>query len=141
MSELKTNFKSASGLYDFKDDSLNGFIGTRDLGVTIPQFAQIFYFAATALTPFVGAPLNTISFGSITKSLAIPVIDPVAYMVANILGTFVAGVPVFGVNLLITPIKNNTTATSVVIGIGGAVNPAITAGKIEFVIWYQEMPF
>lgn len=130
MSRLTTQLISQAGQYNFADDPNAGAIGTTLLGVVIPRNAIVTYFAVKCITAFVGA--GTLSFGHQSNTLP-P--SPAEFVVATPAVAFLPNVPVQGVNLLATPFFAADFLT-ITMTIGGA---PITAGRIEFFTWYNEL--
>ena len=128
-----TSMKTQAGLYDFAADTTGGVPGTINLGVHLPIFAQITGFWVTELTNVTGGAGATISFGTITTDLAIPVSTVNNLMTAQVIANFTAQ-PLTGVDLNATPLRLlNTVDVTMSI----AVN-TLTAGKLLFMIQYNE---
>lgn len=133
MSLLQTSFKSQAGLYNFVGDPSAGAVGLLNLGVHLPNRAQIMFFSVTELTPITSGGAATLSFGLITTDLAIPVSAPAALMPATAIAGFTSQ-PLQGVNLLAAPLRVFNTC-DITMSIGAA---ALTGGQLEFLIWYNE---
>lgn len=130
---IQTSSKWQAGIYNFLADPSVGAVGTINLGVHIPIFAQITGFWVTELVAITGGAGATISFGLITTDIAIPVSTVNNLMVANVVANFTAQ-PLRGVDLDAAPLRIlNTSDVTMSI----AVNP-LTAGMLEFMISYKE---
>lgn len=129
---VQTSFKSQAGIYNFAQSG--GAVGVYNLGVHLPVRAQLLGFWVTALNLLTSAGLATISFGTHTSDLLVPVNVLNNLMVVNPFGAFSAQ-PLQGVDLQATPLRllNNV---DVIMSIGTA---ALTGGQLEFIIQYQEI--
>ena len=132
MSVLKISSKIQSGLYNFLSDSTAGAVGTINLGVHLPAFAVITGFWVTELTAITGGA-STLSFGTITTN-SNPVVSTVNnLMLATAIASFTAQ-PLVGIDLYATPLRL-LVPVDVTMSIAGA---ALTAGQLQFEIWYSE---
>jgi len=142
--QIKTNKKTQAGLYDFAHSA--GVVGVQNLGVHLPllQLAPtviipgggvwITGFWVTAYTLLTSAGAATVSFGTITTDIAIPVAVVNNLMVANVFGAFTAQ-PLQGVDLDATPLRLNNSV-DIIMAIAGA---NLTGGKLAFIIEYSEI--
>jgi len=130
---INTSFKSQAGIYDFLADPGAGAIGTINLGVHLPIFAQITGFFVTELVAITSGGAATLSFGTITTDVT-PVVSTVNnLMVATAIAGFTAQ-PLRGVDLDAAPLRILTTV-DITMSIAAA---ALTAGRLEFLIFYNE---
>jgi hypothetical protein len=129
---IKTSPKKQAGLYDFLNSG--GSVGVQDIGVHLPNFCWITGFWVTAYTPLGSGGVATISFGTITTDIAVPVAVVNNLMVANAFGAFGAQ-PLQGVDLNANPLRL-LNSSDVIMAIGGA---DLTAGKLAFIIEYSEI--
>lgn len=130
MSELKTHLQSQAGEYNFLNDPNAGAVGTVNLGVHIPNLAQIFLFSFTPIVALAGAGAS-ISFGF--TSAIIPA-NPTAFGPATPIAAFPINVPTNNVGLVLFPIDlQGPVDITMTISLA-----PLTAGRIKFVIQYQE---
>lgn len=142
--QIKTNKKTLAGLYDFANSG--GVIGVQNLGVHLPLLTPvgtvpipaggvwISGFWVTAYTLLTSGGAATVSFGTVTTDLAVPVAVVNNLMVANAFGAFTAQ-PLQGVNLDANPLRL-FNSTDVIMAIAGA---ALTGGRLAFIIEYSEI--
>jgi len=130
---IQTSFKSQAGLYDFLADPSAGAIGTINLGVHLPNRAQITGFWVTELIGITSAGAATLSFGTITTDIAVPVSVVNNLMVATAIAGFTAQ-PLRGVDLDAAPLRIfNTVDITMSIAVA-----ALTAGRLQFLVFYNE---
>lgn len=130
---ISTSFKSQAGIYNFLADPSVGAVGTINLGVHLPIFCQITGFWVTELVGITSGGAATLSFGTITTDIAIPVSTVNNLMVATAIAGFTAQ-PLRGVDLDATPLRLlNTTDITMSIAVAD-----LTAGSLEFLIFYNE---
>ena len=135
MSQANTKKQTQAGLYDFAADPSAGAIGTIFLGVYFPAKSVITrFFVKTIIAPLSGGAA-TLAFNSRNTPDATLPVTPL--MVANAFGAFVLNTALSGVDFNATP-ANVLSAQQVRMAIAGA---PITAGKLLFVIEYQELDF
>lgn len=131
---IPISLKSQAGIYDFLADPTAGAIGTINLGIHLPKFAWITNFWVTELVAITSGGAATISFGTITTDIAIPVSTVNNLMVANVIANFTAQ-PLRGVDLDAAPLRILNT-NDVTMSIATA---ALLTGRLEFIIFYDEL--
>lgn len=131
MSQIFTKFKVATGLWDFAIEG--GAASTINMRVYLPKFSRVFGFYATERQNITGGGA-IIAFGYTQMGSTTPASNPVSFMGATTIGTFVLNVPLRGVNLLASPLQFDFPIfVTMLISVS-----TITAGKMQFDLFYTE---
>lgn len=140
MGLLHTKKQGVAGEYDFAKDPAAGAIGTFNTGVHIPSAAMINSFTVNTIDAPLSGGAATIDFGFQVYTNIGTFISAASLFPITAFGAFVPGTPIFGVNLILNPIKfgkftKTVSGIDIIMTIAGA---PITAGRFQFWCEYWE---